>query len=338
MTERNIDLVLHHLTRVEGHGNINIKVSNGVVEKCEWSIPEAPRFFEAMALGRQCGEIHHITSRICGICSIGHTIASLRATESAMGITLNDQDLKLRKLALNAETLQSHILHLGFLVLPDLMSVGSVIPLSSSNPDEVKALLRLHRTANEMSNVICGRTTHPQRLVLGGFSKIPSIKELHTLKQNLEEVAKDLESVVDLITGLSKKFPDFVRETEFISLSNPNEYPFYDGELTSSDTGIVPKSEYLSYTNEYIVANSTAKRTKHTRESYMVGALARLNNNYDQLSSKAKKTAEKIDLHPMCHNPFMNNMAQLVEIVHCVEDSIRLINDLESRLQKSTRI
>jgi coenzyme F420-reducing hydrogenase alpha subunit len=32
MTERNIELALHHITRVEGHGNINIKVSNGVVK------------------------------------------------------------------------------------------------------------------------------------------------------------------------------------------------------------------------------------------------------------------------------------------------------------------
>ena len=40
------------MTRVEGHGNINVSIRNGAVEKCEWSIPEAPRFFEAMVVGR----------------------------------------------------------------------------------------------------------------------------------------------------------------------------------------------------------------------------------------------------------------------------------------------
>ena len=104
-----------------------------------------------------------------------------------MGIKISDQDLKLRKLALHAENLQSHILHLGFLVLPDLLGVGSVIPLASSNPKEVKTVLRLHRTANEMSNLLCGRTTHPQRLIPGGFSKIPSIKELTALREKLKE-------------------------------------------------------------------------------------------------------------------------------------------------------
>jgi coenzyme F420-reducing hydrogenase alpha subunit len=330
MKNQNFDVEVHHVTRVEGHGNIYVNVRKGIVEKCEWSIPEAPRFFEAMVGGRQWSELHHITSRICGICSIGHTLASLRATEAAMGIAISDQDLKLRKLALHAENLQSHILHLGFLVLPDLLGVGSVIPLASSNPDEVKTVLSLHRKANEMSNLLCGRTTHPQRLIPGGFSKIPSMKELAALRQKLKESIPALQTVAELFKSLAHKLPDFVRETEFIALTKPDEYALYDGNLGSTDTGTAPVNEYLSFTNEYIVPTSTAKRAKHVRESYMVGALARLNLNYDKLSPLAKKTAEMFNLKPICHNPFMNNVAQLVEVVHSVEDSIRLIDELEA--------
>ena len=156
MKNPTLDLEVHHVTRVEGHGNIYVNVKKGEIERCEWAVPEAPRFFEAMVLGRQYNELHHITSRICGICSIGHTLASLKATEAAMGIPISEQDLKLRKLALHAENLQSHILHLGYLVLPDLMGVGSVIPLASSHPNEVKTVIRLHRLANDMSNKLCG--------------------------------------------------------------------------------------------------------------------------------------------------------------------------------------
>ena len=330
MKDNNIDVEVHHVTRVEGHGNIYVNVKKGIIEKCEWNISEAPRFFEAMVVGRQWSELHHITSRICGICSIGHTLASLRATESAMGITVSDQDLKLRKLALHAENMQSHILHLGFLVLPDLMGVGSVIPLTSSNPEEVKTVLHLHRNANEMSNLICGRTTHPQRLMPGGFSKIPSIKELTELRKKLKDSIPELQAVADLFKSLAHKFPDFARETEFIALTKPDEYALYDGELASSDTGTAPVNEYLSFANEYIVPTSTAKRAKHARESYMVGALARLNINYDRLSPLAKKIAKMFGLKPVCHNPFMNNVAQLAEVVHSVEDSIRLINELET--------
>ena len=324
------DINVHHITRVEGHGNINVSIKNGAIEKCEWSIPEAPRFFEAMVVGRSWNELHHITSRICGICSIGHTLASLKATEAALGISISEQDLKLRKLALHAENMQSHVLHLGFLVLPDLLGVGSVIPLASTNLAEVKIVLQLHRTANEMSNLICGRTTHPQRLIPGGFSKIPSMKELAVLRQKLQDSIPNLQAVAGLFKSLAGNLPNFERETEYIALTNPNEYALYDGEVASTDTGAAPAKEYLTYTNEYVVPQSTAKWAKHTRDSYMVGALARLNLNYKTLSPMAQKVAEMFNLKPMCYNPFMNSIAQLVETVHSVEDSIRLINELEA--------
>jgi sulfhydrogenase subunit alpha len=327
---KNFDVEVHHVTRVEGHGNITVNVREGKIEKCEWSVPEAPRFFEAMVVGRSWNELHHITSRICGICSIGHTLASLKATEAAMGISISDQDLKLRKLALHAENMQSHILHLGFLVLPDLMGVGSVIPLASTNLPEVKTVLKLHRIANEMSNLICGRTTHPQRLIPGGFSKIPSMHELINLRQKLENAIPSLQAAAELFKSLANKIPNFKRETEFIALTDSNEYALYDGSIASSDTGTAPVKEYLAYANEYVVPRSTAKWAKHVRDSYMVGALARLNINYKRLLPMAKDVAEKFDLIPMCYNPFMNSIAQLVETAHSVEDSIRLINELEA--------
>jgi sulfhydrogenase subunit alpha len=335
MENKNFDVEVHHVTRVEGHGNIYVNVRNGSLERCEWNISEAPRFFEAMVLGRKWSELHHITSRICGICSIGHTLASLRATEEAIGIEISEQDLKLRKIALHAENMQSHILHVGFLVLPDLMGVGSVIPLASSNLKELKIVLRLHKLANEMSDMLCGRTTHPQRLLPGGFSKIPTIKELSHLRDRLRASIPDLQAAAKLFQSLAPKIPDFVRETEFISLTKPDEYALYDGKIGSTDTDSAPASEYLSYTNEYIVPQSTAKRAKHTRDSYMVGALARLNNNYNLLSPLAKNVAEMFNLKPVCHNPFMNSIAQLVEVAHSVEDSIRLINEIEATGLKS---
>ena len=60
----------------------------------------------------------------------------------------------------------------------------------------------------------------------------------------------------------------------------------------------------------------------------MVGALARMNLNCDRLRPKAKEVAEAFDLRPINHNPFMNNIAQLVEVFQCLEDAIRIIDDL----------
>jgi coenzyme F420-reducing hydrogenase alpha subunit len=52
---------VHHITRVEGHGNIKVDVSNGELKECKLEIVEAPRFFEAMLKGRHYDEAALIT-------------------------------------------------------------------------------------------------------------------------------------------------------------------------------------------------------------------------------------------------------------------------------------
>ncbi len=326
-----VNVDVEYLTRVEGHGNIVVNAEDGNIEECEWQVIESPRFFESLVVDRNWEELHHITSRICGICSIGHTATSLKATEDALEIELSEQDELLRRLALHGENAQSHVLHVGYLALPDLMGEGSVVPLASSHTDEVKTVIRLHKLANEMSDLITGRTTHPQRMIPGGFSKIPTEDELKDLRGKLQDSFDDLNAVAELLKELSSELPDFTRETEFISLTSDEEYALYDGKLMSSDTGTEKVENYKDMTNEYIVPQSTAKYTKNNRDSYMVGALARVNNNFDQLSSTAQEIAKDFGLEPLCHNPYMNNVAQLVEVVHSVEDSIKIIDELLDR-------
>jgi coenzyme F420-reducing hydrogenase alpha subunit len=60
----------------------------------------------------------------------------------------------------------------------------------------------------------------------------------------------------------------------------------------------------------------------------MVGALARFNNNFAQLHPKAKAAAAALGITPKVTNPYLNTVAQVVEIVHCVEDSLNLIDQL----------
>ena len=131
----NVKINVHHVTRVEGHGNIVVDVRDGTLEQCELHIVESPRFFEAMLRGRPYSQASHITSRICGICAIGHATASLRATERALQVKLTEQTELLRKLAFHGEMLDSHILHVYMLIAPDFLDVGSVIPLATSHPD-----------------------------------------------------------------------------------------------------------------------------------------------------------------------------------------------------------
>lgn len=328
MTE-NIKVDVHHVTRVEGHGNIVVDVRDGTLEQCELQIVETPRFFEAMLRGRPYFQASHITSRICGICAIGHATASLRATETALQVKLSEQTVLLRKLAFHGEMLDSHILHTYMLIAPDFLNVGSVIPLASSHPEVVTRALRMKKFSGDLCQALVGRHTHPIAMTVGGFTHFPKVEELVELRKRAEALIADVDATVELFGTLP--WPTFERETEYVALVQPDEYGFIDGEIASTDGYKLPISEYRKVTNERLNPHSTAKHAAFNRESYMVGALARFNLKHDHLYPRAKAAAEHLGLKPICYRPFMNSAAQVVEIVHCMDDVIRLLDLLIER-------
>ena len=326
---REIHINVHHVTRVEGHGNIVLNAKNGTIEDLRWEVVESPRLFEAMLRGRRYDDVIIIAPRICGICSVAHSTCSIQACENALGVVPSEQTILLRKLFYDAETLQSHVLHYYFLTAPDLLGVGSVFPLVETHTDVVLMALRLKKLANDLADIIGGRKTHPIQPMVGGFAKLPRPEDLRAIQGRLKAAMDDHMATVELFKTLS--IPPFERETEFIALKDPAEYAFISGDISSTDTGTTPVTNYLEVTNEFCVPHSTAKYTKHARESYAVGALARFNNNHQQLSPTAKKVADELGLKPVCHNPYMNNVAQLVESVYVTEHAIDLIDQILAR-------
>ncbi len=331
MSKGTVNINVHHVTRIEGHGNIVLNARNGKIEKLEWQVPEAPRFFEAMVRGRSYADIQTIVSRICGICSITHSLASTKAVENAMGIEVSEQADKVRILMHYSEQLQSHVLHVGYLAAPDFFGVPSVVPLVAMAPDAVKTIIGLHRLANEWSDLIAGRTTHPVTLTPGGLTRFPTEKQLRELQERLQKSMADLKVVADVVLSVAGNIPNFDRQTEYVSLKqdNPPTYTFYHGEITSTDyDGTVAINDWKTVANEYVSDQSTAKWTKWHRDAYAVGALARYNTNAELLSETAKAVAKMFGLKKGCCNPFMNTVAQLVETVHIVETSIEMIDEL----------
>ncbi len=317
---------VRHLTRVEGHGNIRISIKDGQVKEARWEVVETPRFFEAMLVGKHYENGPYICGRICGICSIGHTLASIRAIENGFGFVPSAQTARLRLLLKHMETLQSHILHIYFLAAPDFLGVGSVLPLTKSHPGVVQQALRLKMLANDICDEVGGRRLHPTRTVVGGFTMLPDKNSLRQFRTRLLASLADLDASAELFASFS--LPDFSRETEFVSLHEEGAYPFIGGKLLSTDGVCKEEHEYRAMTNEYMADFSTSKLSRLSRPSFAVGALARLNNNFGYLSPKAKAVAADLGLAPSNHNPFMNNVAQLVECVHVVEESISLIDQL----------
>jgi len=330
----NLNIEVSPLPRVEGHGDLVLDVKNKKIEKLQMRIPESPRFFEAMLVGRDYTEPSHITSRICGICSVAHTFTSIKATEAALGVKLNEQIVKLRKLINHGEYIQSNCLHVYFLAAPDFLGVGSVIPLVKTHPAVVNIAVNMKKIGNEIVRIIGGRAVHPITTVVGGFTKLPAEEELLKIKEMLKSLYPDLETSIKVLKTL--KIPAFERETEYISLTDKNEYALYDGDIKSSDGWKINDQDYLSKIKEKVVKHSTGKHCWATRDAYMVGALSRFNNNYQQLTDNAKTYAEELGLKSPNHNTFMINIAQFIEIVNSVDDGIKLIDSLlEAGLDES---
>jgi coenzyme F420-reducing hydrogenase alpha subunit len=320
---------VHHVTRVEGHGDIVVDTENGEIKECRFEVVEAPRFFEAFVRGRPYYELSHITSRICGICAVGHATASLQATEKALGVELSEQTVLLRKLMFHGEMIDSHVLHTYYLVAPDFLGVGSVIPLASSHPAVVERALRIKKLSGDVCAMVGGRHTHPVAMAVGGFTHLPSEVELRAMRARFVDARVDMDESIALFGTLP--WPEFERETEYVSLKKDDEYALIDGTIVSSDGFSYPIEDYRKVTNETCVPFSTAKWTHHNRDSYMVGALARFNNNYDQLHPRAQEAAAKLGMKPLVTNTFLNSAAQAIEMVHCIEDSIEIMDELLTR-------
>ncbi|MBI5417382.1 Ni/Fe hydrogenase subunit alpha [Candidatus Poribacteria bacterium] len=315
-----------YLTRVEGHGTINIDIKNGKIKKAEWQVIETPRFFEAMVVNKSYEDIPLIVSRICGICSIAHVTTSIRSIERAFDIKVSEKTAILRRILKNAETLQSHILHLYFLALPDFLNEDSVLPIVGKNPAAVERALRIKQLANDICDCIGGRTTHPVTMIVGGFTKFPDKNNILTLRNRLKESINDLVETSNIFSKL--QIPEFERETEFVSLKGADIYPWIGGDLMSSDGVIKPENDYKEMTNEYMAEWSTSKLAKLSRKSFAVGALARINNNFHLLHDKAQEICKVFKLTPKCCNPFMNNIAQLVECFHVAYETIDLFDKI----------
>ena len=326
ISSKNVKVDVHYLTRVEGHGNIVVDVKEGKLTKCEFQVIESPRFFESMLVGRAIWEAQHITSRICGICACGHSLASIKAGEDALGIKPADEIIMLRKLLLYAEQLDSHILHIYILVAPDLLGVKSIVPLVKTHRPVIEMALRMKRMSDYAGEVLAGRHIHPISYVIGGLTQLPSQEGLEKLYKLMLESRKDGEATVKILKKL--KFPEFQRPTQYMSLSCADEYAMYEGDLVVNGKQKTKVNNYKKLFTEKVVDHSRAKIATIAGKPYAVGALSRFNNNSSQLNKKAKAVAQELGLVAPCHNPYLNTVAQLVEWVHCLEESIKIMEQI----------
>jgi coenzyme F420-reducing hydrogenase alpha subunit len=318
---------VHHVTRVEGHGNIVVDLRDGTLQRCELQIVESPRFFEALLKDRPHDEAPRITCRICGICSVGHATASIQAVEAALGIAPGPKTRTLRRLNMCGEWLQSHVLHAYFLVAPDLFQAPSVVPLASSHPEIVKRALRLKALANEICYAIGGRHVMPISYLPGAMGHWPSPAVLETLRARLLAARPDIEATVELFATI--EWPAFEQEIEALAaFDEDGSYPMMGGPIHSSRGPVYAPGAYREASAEHLVEHSAAKHTRGASGPVRVGALARYQLAHARLGPAAKKAAAALKLSPDGCNPFHTTLAQVVEAVQAWDEAVALCEQL----------
>ncbi len=322
-----------YLARTEGEAGIHALVSDSEVKELKFNIWEPARFFEGFLVGRMYYEVHDLVSRICGICPVSHSTTALRALEKATGVEVSEQTKILRRILSRSQIAASHIIHLYMLAAPDYLGHDSIIPVVQENPDIFKRFYRMKTAVNNLTTVIGGRALHTMAAIFGGFTRIPSRKNLLKAADSLKEIKDDALETVRFIGSLP--IPEFYSKNIYTSLKGKNAYPVNEGRLASTSGIDVSEDEYRNHFTERQLPYTNSKYSSlDGKDSFMVGALARINQNFDLLSSDAKAIAAETGFMVPSHNPYLNNIAQAIEIVDGIEDCIGLIDGLRPKEEK----
>jgi sulfhydrogenase subunit alpha len=323
---------INHITKIEGHASLHLETEGNKVLKCELEAEEGARFFEGLVVGRRFDEIVEITSRICGICSVAHTVTCQKAIENALNIKVTEQTQTLRELLVMGERIRSHASHLYFFALPDYLGFESALAMIAKYKKEVERALRLIKLGNDMIRSIGGREMHPITTIIGGFSSPPKQEELKDLLIRIKRAKDDALATADIFLGLT--CPNFERKSEHMSLKQIDGFPLITGIITSNELFEMDPNDYDDYLEEYLEDYATSKFAVKQGKAYMTSALARLNNNYKLLTKDAEKVLKKSKIILPSYNPFHNNIAQVIELVHWIDIAILTLEKLEVKEEK----
>jgi NAD-reducing hydrogenase large subunit len=168
-------ITIDPVTRIEGHAKITIYLDDaGEVSNARFHVTEF-RGFEKFCEGRPFWEMAGITPRICGICPISHLLASAKAGDRILAVTLPPSAEKLRRLMNLGQIMQSHALSFFHLSSPDFLlgwdsdpAQRNVFGLIAAEPELAKGGIYLRKLGQEIIGHLGGQKIHPAWAVPGG--------------------------------------------------------------------------------------------------------------------------------------------------------------------------
>lgn len=360
-------IVIDPITRLEGHGRIEIFLDKkGNVKKAYFQVPEF-RGFEAFCLGRPAEEMPQITSRICGVCPTAHHMASTKALDDLYKVTPPSPAIKIRELMYSMFMVEDHALHVYVLGGPDLI-VGPTAPKEVRNVvgviqkvglDVGKRVIMTRKKLRELMTYLGGKVIHPVLGLPGGVAKGIKQEDLPKFKEAAEEAVSFATFTIDTVKSIvlkDKKLLDLVKSdaythrTYYMGLVDEhNRLNFYDGRIRVVDPEgkEVTKFDvhkYIEEISEHVEPWSYMKFCYLKRVGwkgfvdgknsgvYCVAPLARLNVS-DAISTPLadaalKEYRETLGGTPV-HFTLANHWARGVEMLYAAERMRELVNDPE---------
>jgi len=268
-------IVIDPITRLEGHGKIDIFLNDsGTVERAYFQVPEL-RGFEKFAEGRPVEDMPQITSRICGVCPMAHHMAATKAVDAVYGVSPTSPGRKIRELVYNAFVAEDHLLHFYFLGGPDFV-VGPNAPAAERNilgviakvgVEAGKKVIDMRRRLRRIMEVAGGKPIHPVLGLPGGVARPIKPEEQDEFKKTAADSVEFARFTLDLFDKIVLKNSDYVNlivsdafthRTYYMgTVDGNNHVNFYDGWVRVVDPegkeyAKFKPEQYLDYVAEHV--------------------------------------------------------------------------------------
>lgn len=320
----NIDLSLDEITKVEGAASLDVRIRGGKVENVEFSIREFKRFYTQAMRGKPYATLPQLLSRICGTCSNAHIICSIESCEKALGISPSEQSTVMKELTTAGLMIRDHALHLYLFALPDMYGKDNFLEFDENDKEQHQLLhdaFAIKAAGNYLSEIIAGRSVHANNPVIGGFLNVPKKEDVKTAIPKLAGIREATLRLIDILRTCEFHFD---RKTHYMALVG-DPFTFLEGNIQTDTGTLIEEANLREHLERVVIPYSQASGYHHRGESYMVGALARLNLSKDTLHENTKRDAgEALKLFPST-NIFHNNLAQAIEILHAIDSSIDML-------------
>ncbi|MDA8163913.1 MAG: Ni/Fe hydrogenase subunit alpha [Desulfobacteraceae bacterium] len=343
------------VTRIEGHAKITVRLDEeGRPADARLHLTQL-RGFEKFCEGRPFYELPFIMQRICGICPVSHALASAKACDGILAVTIPEEGARLRKLANLAQVIQSHSLSIFYLSAPDLLlgmdaepATRSLFGVAAADPQLARDGVLLRKLGQQVIALLAhtGKRVHPGWIVPGGVATPLTEKAREEILALQPEALAAIERSLAWLKRIMERFGPEIRAfanfpTLFMGIVGPNGELEYSngwvrvvdatGKIVADRLDPARSPEYLSEAAEpwtymkfprFRKADGAEASSGGTPDGIVrVGPLARL-NIVDQVDTPlaAQEWSEFRALERgVVLSSFHYHYARMIEVLHAIE-------------------